>query len=385
MAKTLVVVESPAKAKTIEKYLGGDYAVRASYGHIRDLPRSKLGVDVEQDFAVQYEVPEDSKRHVSELKKALKQADDLVLATDYDREGEAIAYHVATLMGVDPVGAKRVTFTEITKDAILDAFAHPRTIDMELFDAQEARRILDRLVGYRISPILWRRVQPGLSAGRVQSVAVRLIVEREREIDAFVPVEYWSIDVRLTPEDPEQPFLARLTEVPEGKLAAGPDKKGLVLGAEGDAATHAERLRAAAYRVLGVEKKERKRSPAPPFTTSTLQQEAARKLGFSARRTMSVAQRLYEGIDLPGEGTVGLITYMRTDSVTIADAALREIARAGAGRLREGLRARGAPSVQDALAERAGGARGDPADERRCGPRSGSRPCSTATSCGCTR
>ena len=326
MAKTLVVVESPAKAKTIEKYLGGDYAVRASYGHIRDLPRSKLGVDVEQDFAVQYEVPEDSKRHVSELKRALKQADDLVLATDYDREGEAIAYHVATLMGVDPVGAKRVTFTEITKDAILDAFAHPRTIDMELFDAQEARRILDRLVGYRISPILWRRVQPGLSAGRVQSVAVRLIVEREREIDAFVPVEYWSIDVRLTPEDPEQPFLARLTEVPEGKLAAGPDKKGLVLGAEGDAATHAERLRAASYRVLGVEKKERKRSPAPPFTTSTLQQEAARKLGFSARRTMSVAQRLYEGIDLPGEGTAGLITYMRTDSVTIADAALREIA-----------------------------------------------------------
>ena len=326
MAKTLVVVESPAKAKTIEKYLGGDYAVRASYGHIRDLPRSKLGVDVEQDFAVQYEVPEDSKRHVSELKKALKQADDLVLATDYDREGEAIAYHVATLMGVDPVGAKRVTFTEITKDAILDAFAHPRTIDMELFDAQEARRILDRLVGYRISPILWRRVQPGLSAGRVQSVAVRLIVEREREIDAFVPVEYWSIDVRLTPEDPEQPFLARLTEVPEGKLAAGPDKKGLVLGAEGDAATHAERLRAATYRVLGVEKKERKRSPAPPFTTSTLQQEAARKLGFSARRTMSVAQRLYEGIDLPGEGTAGLITYMRTDSVTIADAALGEIA-----------------------------------------------------------
>ena len=326
MAKTLVVVESPAKAKTIEKYLGGDYAVRASYGHIRDLPRSKLGVDVEQDFAVQYEVPEDSKRHVSELKKALKQADDLVLATDYDREGEAIAYHVATLMGVDPVGAKRVTFTEITKDAILDAFAHPRTIDMELFDAQEARRILDRLVGYRISPILWRRVQPGLSAGRVQSVAVRLIVEREREIDAFVPVEYWSIDVRLTPEDPEQPFLARLTEVPEGKLAAGPDKKGLVLGAEGDAATHAERLRAATYSVLGVEKKERKRSPAPPFTTSTLQQEAARKLGFSARRTMSVAQRLYEGIDLPGEGTAGLITYMRTDSVTIADAALGEIA-----------------------------------------------------------
>jgi DNA topoisomerase I len=326
MTKTLVVVESPAKAKTIERYLGDGYAVRASYGHIRDLPRSKLGVDPDQDFAVQYEVPEDSKRHVADLKKALKQNEDLVLATDYDREGEAIAFHVATLLGVEPADAKRVTFTEITRDAILDAFAHPRTIDMELFDAQEARRILDRLVGYKISPLLWKRVQPGLSAGRVQSVAVRLIVEREREIDAFVPVEYWSIDVRLTPEDVEQPFLARLTEVPDGKLAAGPDKKGLLLGTEGDAAQHAERLRGASYRVIGVEKKERKRSPAPPFTTSTLQQEAARKLGFSARKTMTLAQRLYEGIDLPGEGTSGLITYMRTDSVTIADSALREIA-----------------------------------------------------------
>ena len=326
MTKTLVVVESPAKAKTIEKYLGDGYAVRASYGHIRDLPRSKLGVDPDQGFAVQYEVPEDSKRHVADLKRALKQNEDLVLATDYDREGEAIAFHVATLLGVEPAGAKRVTFTEITRDAILEAFAHPRTIDMELFDAQEARRILDRLVGYKISPLLWKRVQPGLSAGRVQSVAVRLIVEREREIDAFVPVEYWSIDVRLTPEDVEQPFLARLTEVPEGKLATGPDKKGLLLGTEGDAEQHAERLRGASYRVVGVEKKERKRSPAPPFTTSTLQQEAARKLGFSARKTMTLAQRLYEGLDLPGEGTTGLITYMRTDSVTIADSALREIA-----------------------------------------------------------
>ena len=212
---------------------------------------------------------------------------------------------MATLLGVEPADAKRVTFTEITRDAILDAFAHPRTIDMELFDAQEARRILDRLVGYKISPLLWKRVQPGLSAGRVQSVAVRLIVEREREIDAFVPVEYWSIDVRLTPEDVEQPFLARLTEVPDGKLATGPDKKGLLLGTEGDAAQHAERLGGASYRVIGVEKKERKRSPAPPFTTSTLQQEAARKLGFSARKTMTLAQRLYEGIDLPGRGNVG--------------------------------------------------------------------------------
>jgi DNA topoisomerase I len=272
MAKTLVVVESPAKAKTIEKYLGPDFTVRASYGHIRDLPKSKLGVDPEHGFAVEYVVPEKSEEHVAALRKAMKGAEGLVLATDFDREGEAIAHHVATLLGEDPKVARRVTFTEITRDAILEAFAHPRQIDRNLFDAQEARRVLDRLVGYRISPLLWRRVQPGLSAGRVQSVAVRLIVEREREIDAFVPVEYWSIDVRLTPEEADQPFLARLVETPDGKLAASPDKKGLVLGAEGDATTHADRLRGATYRVTNVEKKQRKRSPAPPFTTSTLQQ-----------------------------------------------------------------------------------------------------------------
>ena len=326
MTKTLVVVESPAKAKTIERYLGSDYMVRASYGHVRDLPKSKLGVDPAQDFQVEYEVPERSKEHVAVLKRAMKSADGLVLATDFDREGEAIAMHVAALLGEDTHRADRVTFTEITRDAILDAFAHPRQIDRHLVDAQEARRILDRLVGYKISPLLWKRVQPGLSAGRVQSVAVRLIVEREREIDAFNPVEYWSIDVRLTPDEPEQPFVARLVQVPDGKLAANPDKKGLVLGAEGEAATHAEALQGATYRVTAVEKKQRKRSPSPPFTTSTLQQEAARKLGFGARRTMQTAQRLYEGIDLPGEGSVGLITYMRTDSVTIADTALREIA-----------------------------------------------------------
>src|SRR5919197_403753 len=254
MPKTLVVAESPAKAKTIEKYLGGDFAVRASYGHIRDLPKSQLGVDVERDFAPEYIVPEDSARHVRELKTALKRAEDLVLATDYDREGEAIAFHVATLLGVSPEEAKRVTFTEITRDAILEAFQQPREIDMKLVDAQQARRIL-----------------------------------------------------------------ARLVEIPEGRLAASPDKKGIQLAAEPDAQGHVERLNRAAYRVVKVEQKERKRSPAPPFTTSTLQQEAARKLGFGARKTMTLAQRLYEGIDLPGEGTVGLITYMRTDSVNIAD------------------------------------------------------------------
>jgi DNA topoisomerase I len=325
MSGTLVVVESPAKAKTIEKYLGGDYTVRASYGHIRDLPKSKLGVDPEHDFSPEYIVPEDSKKHVADLKRALKQTGELILATDYDREGEAIAYHVASLLGVDPGVAKRITFTEITRDAILEAVGRPRSIDMKLVDAQQARRVLDRLVGYRISPLLWKRVRPGLSAGRVQSVAVRLIVEREREIEAFNAVEYWSVDVRLTPEDPEQPFTARLTEIPAGRLAPSPDKKGIVLGAEAEAATHVELLRRASYRVAKVERKERKRSPAPPFTTSTLQQEAARKLGFGARKTMSIAQRLYEGVDLPGEGTVGLITYMRTDSFNVAETALREI------------------------------------------------------------
>jgi DNA topoisomerase I len=326
MPGTLVVVESPAKAKTIEKYLGGDYAVRASFGHVRDLPKSQLGVDIDDGFAVTYEVPPDSKKHVADLKRALKTADELILATDYDREGEAIAYHVATLLGVPPERAKRITFTEITRDAIIEAVRHPRGIDRELFDAQEARRVLDRLVGYRISPILWKRVRPGLSAGRVQSVAVRLIVEREREIRAFRPVEYWSVDVRLTPEGEDQPFLARVTEIPDGKLAPAPDKKGILLGAETDVTSHVDRLGRASYRVLDVQRKERKRSPSPPFTTSTLQQEAARKLGFTARKTMTLAQRLYEGVNLPGEGSVGLITYMRTDSVTIADTALREIA-----------------------------------------------------------
>ncbi len=326
MAKTLVVVESPTKAKTIERYLGPDFSVRASFGHIRDLPKSDLGVDVDNGFDVVYEVPEDSKKHVTALKRALKGSDELVLATDYDREGEAIAYHVADLLGVDPSDAKRVTFTEITRDAILEAFRHPREVDRRLVDAQEARRILDRLVGYKISPILWRRVRPGLSAGRVQSVAVRLIVEREREIRAFEPVEYWSVDVRLTRERDEVPFVARLVTIPEGKVAASPDKPGVLLSAEAEAAAHVDRLREAVYRVLRVERKERKRTPAPPFTTSTLQQEAARKLGFGARKTMSIAQRLYEGLDLPGEGTVGLITYMRTDSVNLAETAIREIA-----------------------------------------------------------
>ena len=321
-------------------------------------------MDVSNDFAPHFVVTEDSEKNVAELRKALRGSDGVVLATDFDREGEAIAYHVAEILGVRPDEAQRVTFTEITRDAILEAFQRPRQIDMQLVDAQRARRILDKLVGFRISPILWRKVRPGLSAGRVQSPALRLIVEREREIEAFTAVEYWSIDVRLTPDDEARAFVARVVEVPEGKLASAPDKKGVLLGSEGDSATHVENLRRAAYTVRGVERKERKRSPAPPFTTSTLQQEAARKLGFGARSTMQLAQRLYEGIELPGEGSVGLITYMRTDSVSIADSALREIAELVKNDFGDGVHAGGAAPVQDALAERAGGARGDPPDER---------------------
>ncbi len=328
MAKTLVVVESPTKAKTLERYLGQGYTVRASYGHIRDLPKNKLGVDTEREFEPEYVVPEASAKAVSQLRAAHKKADDLILATDFDREGEAIAYHVAEILKVDPAQAKRVTFTEITRDAVLDAFGHPRALDLQLVEAQQARRILDRLVGYRISPILWKKVRPGLSAGRVQSVALRLIVDREREITAFAPKEYWTVEVRLEPEggDGEQAFLARVIQIGSDKLAASPEKRGLVLSTEADASVHVDRLRGAAYRVKEVREKEVKRTPAPPFTTSTLQQEAARKLGFGARKTMRVAQQLYEGIELPGEGQVGLITYTRTDSVHVAAQALAELA-----------------------------------------------------------
>ncbi|MFL5799332.1 MAG: type I DNA topoisomerase [Actinomycetota bacterium] len=330
MAKKLVVVESPTKAKTLERYLGQEFTVRASYGHIRDLPKNKLGVDTEHEFEPEYVIPEASKKAVASLKAAHKRAADVILATDFDREGEAIAFHVAEILGLVPADTARVTFTEITKDAILEAFEHPRMVDMQLVDAQQARRVLDRLVGYRLSPILWKKVRPGLSAGRVQSVALRLIVDREREIRAFVPVEYWSIDARLSTDlaqdSDDTGFLARLIQIGEDKLAASPDKQGLVLGSEQDGAQHVENLRRAAYAVQEVRQREVKRSPAPPFTTSTLQQEAARKLGFSSRKTMRVAQQLYEGVELPGEGQTGLITYMRTDSVNIADTALADLA-----------------------------------------------------------
>jgi DNA topoisomerase I len=324
--KQLVIVESPTKAKTLERYLGEGYSVAASRGHVRDLPTDRMGVEPDHDFRPEYFVKDDSAETVESLKRAFKRSDGLWLATDFDREGEAIAWHVAEAIGADPQTANRVTFTEITRDAVRRAFDEPRRIDFDLVNAQQARRILDRLVGYELSPLLQKGLKRwDLSAGRVQSVALRLIVDREREIQAFVSKEYWSVDARLSPDESGATFVARLMQVGDEKLAASPDKKGLVLSTQEDADAHVARLREAAYRVLEVRPKEVKRTPAPPFTTSTLQQEAARKLGFSARKTMQVAQRLYEGVEIPGEGQVGLITYMRTDSVNMAGQALEEI------------------------------------------------------------
>jgi DNA topoisomerase-1 len=317
MPKHLVIVESPAKARTIERYLGDDYRVLASYGHVRDLPdnpgKGKFGVDVDHDFAPEYVVAEYRRKQVADIAKAAKSADTVFLATDLDREGEAIAWHVAEAANVPDSKARRVTFSEITQSAIREAFAHPRGIDTNLVDAQQARRIVDRLVGYTLSPLISRKVRSGLSAGRVQSVAVRLVVEREREIDAFVAREYWTLRALLATKDGED-FEAELVRIDGQPLEVG----------DGDTAgRHAEALKGLRPRVSSISTKTQKRSPAPPFTTSTLQQEASRKLSFSPKRTMSIAQRLYEGVDT-GDGHVGLITYMRTDSVAIAGVAMGE-------------------------------------------------------------
>ncbi|HXF56663.1 MAG TPA: type I DNA topoisomerase, partial [Actinomycetota bacterium] len=326
MAKQLVVVESPTKAKTLERYLGPEFRVAASKGHVRDLPEDRFGVNTHDSFQPEYVLIPQKKQVVEELKRAFRRSAGLWLATDFDREGEAIAWHITQAIGADPERVNRVTFTEITRDAVQEAFRHPRRIDLHLVSAQQARRILDRIVGYELSPLLSRRLRRALSAGRVQSVALRLIVDREREIQNFVPQEYWTIGARLTPDGEELAFVARLVQVGEEKLAPSPEKKGLVLRTEAETREHADRLRAAAYRVAEVRRREVRRTPPPPFTTSTLQQEAARKLGFSARKTMQLAQRLYEGVEVPGEGQVGLITYMRTDSVNVAEPALRELA-----------------------------------------------------------
>ncbi len=317
MAAKLVIVESPAKAKTIGKYLGKGYTVKASYGHVRDLPKSKLGVDVDQSFQPQYLIPRDKKQVVKDLKQEVKDADEILLATDPDREGEAIAWHLVSATGLEGSTKKirRVVFHEITKDAIKDAVKHPRDIDMNLVNAQQARRILDRLVGYKISPILWKKVKKGLSAGRVQSVALRLIVEREREVESFEPVEYWTLEAQFEVE----PTGGRVKKsIVFGANLHSVEGKKIELKTEAQTQEILQDLSGAAYRVGEVRQTRSQRKPAAPFTTSTLQQEASRKLNFTSRRTMAIAQQLYEGVDLGKEGTQGLITYMRTDSTNVA-------------------------------------------------------------------
>ena len=313
MAK-LVIVESPAKAKTIEKYLGSDYKVTASMGHLRDLPRSTMGVDIDRDFEPEYIPVKGREKIISELKKSAKTADSVYLATDPDREGEAISWHLKELLDIPDEKARRVTFNEITKKVVRDSISAPRDIDMDLVNAQQARRVLDRLVGYKLSPLLWRKMgRPKLSAGRVQSVATRMVVDRENEIRAFVPEEFWQLDVRLDRIADEGSFRARYY---------GSDGKKLELHSEDEVNAVVSAVEGKDFKVQSVKRGETPRTPSPPFITSTLQQEASRRLGMTPVRTMSIAQQLYEGIDLSEQGTVGLITYMRTDSLRISDEAL---------------------------------------------------------------
>ncbi|MGD8684960.1 MAG: type I DNA topoisomerase, partial [Chloroflexota bacterium] len=328
MTKNLVIVESPAKARTIERYLGQGYKVLASYGHVRDLPenpgKGKFGVDVEHDFAPQYVINEDRRKQLDAITRAATGSDLVYLATDLDREGEAIAWHVVEAVDIPDEKRRRVTFSEITQSAIRQAFEHPRDIDMGLVDAQQTRRIMDRLVGYTLSPLISRKVRSGLSAGRVQSVAVRLVVERERAIEAFTAREYWTLEAVLETATGER-YRAALVTVDGTRVAQGGEvkKNEISIPDEATAQAHIAALRGQTATVSSVKVRNSKRNPAPPFTTSTMQQEASRKLGYGPRRTMSVAQRLYEGIEIDGEPT-GLITYMRTDSVNLAKSAQHE-------------------------------------------------------------
>ncbi|WP_096154648.1 MULTISPECIES: type I DNA topoisomerase [Bacillus] len=316
MSDYLVIVESPAKAKTIEKYLGKKYKVKASMGHIRDLPKSQMGVDVTNNFDPKYITIRGKGPVLKELKTAAKKAKKIYLAADPDREGEAIAWHLAHSLGIDTASDCRVVFNEITKDAIKESFKHPRPIDMDVVDAQQARRVLDRLVGYNISPLLWKKVKKGLSAGRVQSVAVRLVIEREKEINAFIPEEYWTIKGSFLTKDKKELDASFY----------GLNGKRVELKSEEEVNSIINKLNDNSFEINSVTKKERKRNPALPFITSSLQQEAARKLNFRAKKTMMLAQQLYEGIELGKQGTVGLITYMRTDSTRISDTAKLEAA-----------------------------------------------------------
>ena len=316
MADKLIIVESPAKANTIKKFLGGSTKVVASMGHIRDLPKSKLGVD-EKTFEPQYINIRGKGDLIKSLKKAAKAAKKVFLATDPDREGEAIAWHLAHILDIPEDAQNRVTFNEITKPAVQKAIKEPRTIDKNLVDAQQARRVLDRIVGYKMSPVLWKKVRRGLSAGRVQSVAVKLIVDRENEIEKFIPEEYWNIYANLLDKESKKKFVAKFY---------GKKGKKLDLHKQEEVDEILKAIENAKFIVEEVKKGERKRTPAPPFTTSTMQQEASRKLGFTLKKTMSVAQGLYEGVKIPERGTVGLITYMRTDSTRISEEA-RKVAK----------------------------------------------------------
>ncbi len=310
--RKLLIVESPTKVKSIKKYLGGEYDVMASMGHIRDLPKSKLGIDIEKNFKLQYTNMPDKKDVIKKLKDAAANSDAVYLATDPDREGEAISWHLAQILGLNLEDENRITFNEITKSGVLAGVKEPRKLDLDLVDAQQARRAVDRLVGYELSPFLWKKVKTGLSAGRVQSVALRLIVEREREIEKFEAQEYWSIDAKLL--SGRKSFLAKLYGFADGKKIE-------VIPNEADANAIVEALSGAEYEVSAIKKGKRNRQPAPPFITSTLQQEASRKLGFTGQRTMRIAQQLYEGVEVPNHGVTGLITYMRTDSLRISEEA----------------------------------------------------------------
>ena len=315
-AKTnLVIVESPAKAKTIGKYLGNGYKVTASMGHLRDLPKSQLGVDLEHGFTPDYKPVKGREETISALKKAVESSDKVYLATDPDREGEAISWHLKELLELEDERAFRVTFNEITKKVIQESIATPRVIDQDLVDAQQARRILDRIVGYKLSPLLWRKIRRGLSAGRVQSVATRMVTDREESISSFVPEEYWLLNADISRTVKAGQFKA--------KFHGTKDKK-MELNSAEEVNTVVTAVKSAPFSVDAVKRTEKKKSPSPPFITSTLQQEASRKLGMTPRRAMSIAQQLYEGIDIKGDGTVGLITYMRTDSLRLSEEALND-------------------------------------------------------------
>jgi len=314
----LVIVESPTKAKTITKFLGSDYVIDSSFGHIRDLPKKEIGIDVENNFEPRYEIPDKAEKTISRLKKLAKKADEVILATDEDREGEAIAWHLSTALGLDSKKVKRIVFHEVTKEAIMEAINNPRNIDQKLVDAQQARRVLDRLVGYELSPFLWKKVSRGLSAGRVQSVAVRLVVEREREIKAFKADEYWTVEADLKKTGKGNKIEARLNKI-KGKTV---EKLGIKNEAE--ARKIENDLDDVKYLVSSIQKKQSKKTPPKPFTTSSLQQASNRMLGFSAKQTMMIAQQLYEGLEIKGSEQVGLITYMRTDSLNLSKKFLTE-------------------------------------------------------------